>query len=106
MWRAERVEVLGVTDVARVHDDEAVVQALAPAPLVVPRLRRDLGRVNPVRDHQHPLRPDSFRQQPLPHAVTDRDDHVGTLEVEADEASEHSDEDLTAPGESSSAPES
>ena len=51
----ERVEVLRVTDVAGVHDDEAVVEVVLARPLVVARLRRDRGRVDPVRDHREPL---------------------------------------------------
>ena len=47
----ERVEVLGVTDVARVHHDERVVEPLLRRPGVAAWLWRELRRVDPVRDH-------------------------------------------------------
>ena len=46
----EAVEILRVPHVARVHDDEAPDQIVPLRPLVVPWLRRDRTRVDPVRD--------------------------------------------------------
>ena len=80
----ERLEVLGVADVARVHDDEVPRQAVVPRPRVVERLRRDRLGVDPVRDHANPIGRRAFLLEPLPHRVADRDHAVGAAQVEPD----------------------
>ena len=60
----ERVEVLRVTDVAGVHDDERRRRAVLARPGVVARLRRDRRRVDPVRDHADPIGRGALLLQP------------------------------------------
>ena len=87
----EAVEVLRVTHVARVHDDEAADEPVALRPLVVARLRRDRARVDPVRDHAQALRRRALRLEPLPHRLADRDDAVGAAQVGTDEPAQDAD---------------
>ena len=89
----ERVEVLGVPDVPRVHDDERVVDALLPRPRVLPRLRPELVRVDPVRDHRDPLGRRALLLEAQLHRLADRDDAVGPSEVERDEPPERAEDD-------------
>ena len=86
----ERVEILRVADVPGVHHDEGAVEALLRRPGVVPRLRHELGRVDPVRDHLDPLGGSALLLEPQLHRVADRDDTVGTAEVERDEPAQRS----------------
>ena len=81
----ERVEVLRVPDVARVHDDERIVEAVLARPGVVPRLRRELLRVDPVRDHLDAAGGRALRLEAQLHRLADRDDAVGAPQVERDE---------------------
>ena len=90
----ERVEVLRVTDVARVHDDERVVEPVLGATTALsPRLRRELGRVHPVRDHGRRARPAPLLLEPPLHRLADRDDAVGPPEIEATSLPERADDD-------------
>ena len=79
------VEVLGVADVARVHDHEAAVEPGVARPLVLLRLRRDRASVSTqfgitlTRSGGAPF------PQPLAHRLPDRHDAVRPPEVEADE---------------------
>ncbi len=75
-----------------VHDHEAPDQPVLPRPLVVPRLRRENRRVDPVWNHANALRGRSLLDQPRSHGVADRDDPVGSPEVEPDKASKRVDE--------------
>ncbi len=81
----ERVEVLRVPDVARVHDDEGVVDSLLPRPRVPPRLRRELRGVDPVRDHLDPRGRRALLLETQLHRLPDRDHAVGAAQVERDE---------------------
>ena len=49
------VQVLRVSDVPRVHDDELRDEPVPLRPLVLARLRGDRRRIHPVRDHSHAL---------------------------------------------------
>ena len=77
----QRVEILRVPDVARVHDDEPAVEAVLPRPRVVARRRRERVRVDPVRDHRHAIGARALRHEPLAHRLADRDDAVGAAQV-------------------------
>ena len=85
------VEVLGVPDVARVHDHEAAVEPGVARPLVLLGLRCDRRGVDPVRDHDHTLGRRALCDQPLAHPLSDRHDRVRSTQVEADEGSERRD---------------
>ena len=88
----QRVEVLGMADVARVHDYEPAVEPGRARPFVALRTRRDRGGVDPVRDHDDALGRGSLGDQPLAHPFPDRHDRVRTPEVEADERAERPDD--------------
>ena len=88
----ERIEALRVPHVSGVHDHEAADQPVLARPLVVPRLRRENRRVDPVRNHANALRGRSLLDQPRSHGVADRDDPVGSPEVKPHEASKRADE--------------
>ena len=61
----ERLDPLGVADVPRVHHDEVVDELVLARPRVVARLRRYLRRVDPVRNHDNPLGPGAFGDEPV-----------------------------------------
>ena len=88
----ERLDVLGVADVARVHDDEAVVEPLLAGPVVRRRLRRDPAGVDPVLDHAHALGRRSLLLQALAHRLADRHDPVCPAEVGLDHQPQEADE--------------
>ena len=88
----ERVEVLRVADVAGMHDDELVDEAVRTRPVVVLRRRLYRVRVHPVRDDDDPLRQRSLLLEPLAHRLADRDHAIGAPQVEADERAEKRDE--------------
>ena len=88
----QRVEILGVPDVSRVHHDERLVEAALRRPLVVAWARRELRRVDPVRDHGDSLGRRPLVLEPQLHRVADRDDAVGALEVERDEPTKRAQE--------------
>jgi hypothetical protein len=88
----ERVEILGVPDVARVHDDELVAEPACRGPGVLPGLRLDLGRVDPVGDHLDPRLPRALVDEAELHRLADRHDPVGAPQVEPDELPERSED--------------
>ena len=88
----ERVEVLRVADVSRVHDREPCREAVRGRPRVVARLRGDAGGVDPVRDYPEALGSGALLLQAAPHRLADRDDPVGAAQVERDERAEHADD--------------
>ena len=81
----ERVEILGVSDVARVHDHELALNAALVRPPVLPLLRRKPRGVDPVGNHAHAFRRRAFFLESLPHRVSDGDDAVGPAKVERNE---------------------
>ena len=60
----ERLDVLGMADVARVHDHEACIETVLARPAVVPGLRGDAVGVDPVLDHPHAIRSRALLLQP------------------------------------------
>ena len=88
----QRLHVLGVADVARVHDDEALVQTISARPDVVPRLRGDAIRVDPVLDHAHAIGSRALLLQSAPHRLPDRDDPVCTPQVGLDHEPQQADQ--------------
>ncbi len=87
----ERLDPLGVADVPRVHHDEVVDELVLAGPRVVARLRRYLRRVDPVRNHDDPLGPGSFGDEPRAHRLSDRNDSIGPAQVRAHDLPECSD---------------
>ena len=79
----QRVEILRVPDVPGVHDDELVVEPVLARPRVVARARLELRRVDPVRDHDDPIAGGALVASRSRIVLADRDDAVGTLQVEA-----------------------
>src|SRR3954449_12970501 len=75
----ERLEALRVPDVARVHDDQLAGEALATGPLVVPGLRSQNGRIDPVRDDIDSIRSSAFLDKTFFHLLADGDDSVRAL---------------------------
>ena len=75
-------------DVPGMHHDELLVQADVARPFVRPVLGPQPRRVDPVRDHAHPLRRRTFFLEAPPHRVADGDDPVGPAEIERDERAE------------------
>ena len=88
----EVVQVLSVADVARMHNDEPIRQVLRPRPVVLTRAGHDCGSVDPVGNDRDPLGRGALCDEPLAHAVADRHDVVGPLEVEGDQAPQHLDD--------------
>ena len=89
----QRVQVLGVADVAGVHDDEPADEARARAPsrcrsaaASAPSCRPSSGSRGSGRGSR------ALRGEPLLHRLADRDDAVGPAEVEARQHSEQADE--------------
>ena len=87
----ERVEILRVADVSRMHDDELAGEAVLRRPRVVVRLRANLRDVDPVRDHPDPLRRSAFRLEARPHRLADGDDAVRAPQVERHRAAKRRD---------------
>jgi hypothetical protein len=88
----ERVEILRVADVPRVHDDEPPGQPVLARPWVVAGHRVNARHVHPVRYHTNPLGPDTFLLEPLPHRVPDRNNPVGRAQRRVDQHTEHADD--------------
>ena len=85
----ERIEVLGMADVAAVHDDELLVETKPFCPVVPADGGREPLRVDPVRDHAHPPGWSSLLLEPKAHRVSDRDYAVRATEIERNEPSKH-----------------
>src|SRR5207253_565418 len=90
----ENVEVLRVSDVARVHDDEAAGKPVLERPRIFVRLRMNRVAVDPVRYHFDAAGARTLRLEPAAHRVADRDDAVGAPQVEADQLPQQLDQRL------------
>ena len=88
----ERVEILRMADVARVHDDEPIVELVLGRPGVRARPGGQLGGVHPVRDHRDAIGGSAFLLEPLLHRVADRHDAVGAAQVERHEPAERTED--------------
>ena len=80
-----------MTDVAGVHDDELASKVVLVRPRVLVRLRQELLRVDPVRDHRRPRGARALGDQPFAHPAADRDHALGTTKVERDRSAEQPD---------------
>ena len=78
-------------DVFATELSEATGETVLLRPRVVPRLRRNLVRVDPVRDHDNPARRGTLGDEPPTHRLADRDDAIRTAKIRADDPAENAD---------------
>src|SRR5207244_3893721 len=90
----ESIEILCMTDVAGMHDDERFREIVLSRPLVVLRRGRDCGSVDPVGNDGDALRKCTLLHESPTHRVPDGNDAVRAAQVETDECPQHLNDDL------------